>query len=410
MTVNRSFLQIIDHFIHPNSPEPDLSALQSGDLEELLRLAHLHALVPAVYEAVQASSCFSALPENVRQAWKERTYRTVIAQTRRTVSFQRTYTELLRRGITPLVVKGIVLRELYSKSDYRPSSDEDLLVRKEEFFSLDQALREMGFAREEIEDPLQQHEITFWQPSTGVHLEIHLSLFPEESGAYGRLNGEFTDVFGREAVQTIQGIPVHTLDPTQHMLYLLCHGLKHFLHSGFGIRQLCDMVVFAEAYGSRIDWDQVEAATRRQNMYLFWMNLFDIGQRYLGFSWEKAGLRKPADVQPDSDAMLEDLLCSGIYGNSSENRVHSANITLQAAQSGHRSAMPLSSIFPELSYMRRKYPYLDRHRWLLPVAWIQRGASYLGKTRKQDVSAVLDTGNYRVSLLKKYGIIGDTKN
>lgn len=409
MTIKSTFLQIMNRFLHPAAPAPDLEALTVQDLEELFRLSSLHALMPAVYEAVQTAPCWQQLPEGIRQARKMQVRALVIGQTQRTFAFLKTYQALCSAGVTPLVVKGIILRQLYSKPDYRASSDEDLLVRKEAFFRLDEILKGLGYTRDEVAEPLKQHEITFRQPSTGVHLEIHLTLFPEASGAYGRLNREFEGVFDRAQVQTVQGVPIHTLAPTDHMLYLLCHGLKHFLHSGFGIRQLCDMVVFAEHFGSQIDWKRLEEATRRQKMYLFWMNLFDIGQRYLGLDWQTAGLKKPADVKMDSEAMLDDLLCSGIYGKSTENRVHSANITLQAAESGRRSAMPLASLFPGLSYMKRSYPYLERRKWLLPLAWVQRGASYLRRTKKEDVSAVLDTGNYRVSLMKKYGIIGDTK-
>ena len=409
MMIKSAFLQIMNRFLHPEAPAPELEGLQPPELGELFRLGGLHAMLPAVFEAVQTLPAYGQLPEAVRTAQKQRVRQQVISQTQRTFSFLQTYRTLLDRGIEPLVVKGIVLRSLYGKPDYRASSDEDLLIRREDFSRLEAVLKELGYCRNEADDPLRDHEITFWQTATGVHLEIHMSLFPEESGAYGRLNREFADVFERAVVQTIQGVPIHTLEPTQHMLYLLCHGLKHFLHSGFGIRQLCDMVVFAQAYGREIDWAHIRQATRRQNMYLFWINLFDIGEKHLGFSWEQAGLERPTDVTPDSDAMLDDLLCSGIYGKSSENRVHSANITLQAAENGRRSAMPLSSLFPGLSYMKRSYPYLERHRWLLPAAWIQRGVSYLKRTNKQDVSDVLETGNYRVSLMKKYGIIGDQK-
>ena len=409
MIIKSTFLQIMNRFIHPEAPAPAVSQLQTREIGELFRLARLHALYPAVYEAVQTAPAYLALPEEERRRRKQQTLQMVISQTQRTFHFLRIYQALLDQGLTPLVVKGLVLRSLYEKPDYRASSDEDLLIRREDFFRVDAALKAMGFTRDEVEKPQEQHEITFLDNATGVHLEIHMSLFPEQSGAYGRLNREFTQVFDHSVVQTIQGVPIHTLEPTEHMLYLLCHGLKHFLHSGFGIRQLCDMIVFAEAYGEKIDWARVEEATRRQNMYVFWMNLFDIGQRCLGFSWEKAGLQRPENVDLDSEAMLDDLLCSGIYGKSTENRVHSANITLQAAQSGHRSAMPLASLFPGLSYMQRSYPYLKRHKWLLPAAWVQRGAGYLRKAGKQDVSAVLDTGNYRVGLMKKYGIIGDTK-
>ena len=45
---------------------------------------------------------------------------------------------------------------------------------------------------------------------------------------------------------------------TDHLLYLILHALKHFLYSGFGIRQVCDIALFSERYRDEIDWSRVK--------------------------------------------------------------------------------------------------------------------------------------------------------
>lgn len=74
-----------------------------------------------------------------------------------------------------------------------------------------------------------------------------------------------------------------TMNHTDHMLFLICHSLKHFIHSGFGIRQICDMVMFANAYGSDIDWPYIMKKLENIHGDVFWINLAAIGERYLGF-------------------------------------------------------------------------------------------------------------------------------
>ena len=64
----------------------------------------------------------------------------------------------------------------------------------------------------------------------------------------------------------------------------------------------------------------------------FAMNVLDIGVCYLGFTWEELGLSKPSDVEIDCTALLDDMLDGGIFGQNDMNRVHSANITLNAAE------------------------------------------------------------------------------
>ena len=308
--------------------------------------------------------------------------------------------------MTPLGVKGIILRDLYPNPDYRPSSDEDILVKKEEFRQLDGILRREGFSAELGDDPLSEHEITYWHRQTGAHLEIHLSLFPEDSDAYGHLNEPFRDAFDRQMVAEIGGTSFHTLEPTQHMLYLICHGLKHFLHSGFGIRQVCDMVAFAEHYGDRIDWLVIEGWARKQGYWIFLLNLMEIGEKYLGFDPEKAGFRKPKNGKTDCENMLEDLLDSGVYGKSSEDRVHSSNMTLRAAAGGQEKGGILAAMFPDVGYMKVKYPYLEHKKWLLPAAWCQRAVTYLRHSSREEIQQTVDTGRRRVELLKQYGLAG----
>lgn len=325
------FLDILNSFLHPEIKLHGTRKLDAADWEEILCTASAHAVLPIVYDAGWKKTSFQKLSQQTQMVNKTQMMRKIVIQARATELFLTLYQSILGFGIVPLVMKGIVCRNMYIEPDYRTSGDEDILIERKDFKKLDQILLQRGFHRERVEDIKTAHEITYCHPGNGLRLEVHLSLFPEESGSYGRLNEEFPDIFERHVTKNIHGMDIHTLDETQHMLYLLCHGLKHFLHCGFGIRQLCDMIMFAETYGDRINWQEIEERTKRQNMYVFWMNLFDIGERYLGFSWEKAGVAKPDEDILDSDAILADILAGGVYGSSSNERLHSANITLQAS-------------------------------------------------------------------------------
>ena len=405
MLNKKIFTNILDNFIHPRHELLDMSSLTIEDVDEMLEVAAEHFVFPIIYEGLRKTDAFLSLPAEQQKLNKTRIKKLVIGQTHRTSLFLMLYKDLLTLGIPMLVVKGVVCRNMYQNPDYRASCDEDVLVKREDFTVLDEALQLRGFTRNEKVNPKKDHEVAFYHMGTGLHIEVHLSLFPEDSGAYGRLNQEFEDIFDRYTKELICGVEVETLDPTQHMLYLLCHGLKHFLHSGFGVRQLCDMILFAETYGDRINWSEVVRSTKRQSMYTFWMNLFDIGERYLGFSWEKAGLTKPDDVVFDSEPMLQDLFDSGIYGKKGEDRVHSANITLQAARSGRKKVSLRRSLFPDCAYMALTYTYLEKHKWLLPFAWIQRIFNYMKKRNAKEAMEVVNIGKTRTELLKKYEVI-----
>ena len=397
------FLQIMNRFLHGETAGEQLPELSREQVVGLMAMGRAHSLYPVMFEAVRLNQGYLALPEEVRAGCKKEARSRIISQAMRTSLFLGVYQRILAAGVTPLVMKGLVLRNLYAQPDSRSSGDEDLLVRREEFPALDECLVAQGFTRELPDKPLKSHEITYWHRN-GLHIEVHLSLFPEDSEAYGHLNRAFEGVFARQVTEEILGVGIHTLEPTDHMLYLLCHGVKHFLHTGFGIRQVCDMVIFAESYGSRIDWKVLERKAKEEGIWVFAMNLFFLGEKYLGFSWEKAGVQKP-DMAMDCEPMLADLLDSGIYGRSSAERAHSANITLQAVSAPKKKAGLGRTLFPARDYMETRYGYVKRHGWLLPVAWGQRIVDYVRHTDRQEAVKTVETGQRRVALLKQYGLI-----
>ena len=85
----------------------------------------------------------------------------------------------------------------------------------------------------------------------------------------------------------------------------------------------------------KIDWEMFWQLCEEYHMTCFCINLLDIGERYLGFSYEASGaVRAAKKLHSDSEALLIDILDAGSFGKSSAGRIHSANITLYAAETG----------------------------------------------------------------------------
>lgn len=404
----KEFLKILESFMHEERYQFPEGFFQ---MEELYHMAAEHHMTAAVYEQIQREDLiWKEHQKEIVGAFKNVTIHQVVMQAQRTDGFLRIYNKICNRGIRPLVVKGIICRNLYAKPDYRISGDEDMLLKKEEFLVCDEILKEEGFQREELDMNNLPYEIPYMHPKNGVYIELHFSLFPEESGAYGHLNQEFDAAFDTCIGEDIQGVTIWTLEPTFHLLYLICHSLKHFLHSGFGIRQVCDMVMMAEHYGDRINWKYIEERLKALQIEEFWNGLVDIGRKYLGFSIEEANYPEHLlDYKTDCGNLLMDLLDSGVYGDSSMERKHSSNVTLAAAESGKKdtAASLKASLFPGISYMKKGFPWLEKYPWLLLAAWIIRIVRYMKSSSREKgkESNSMEIGMTRVELLKEYHII-----
>lgn len=382
------------------------------DWNGLFRLAQRHHVQPLVVDSVYSCAAFLNQPEAWRRQLKQAAARQMAAQTLRTTAFLELYSGMREAGLHPLVMKGLVCRELYPVPDARPSSDEDLLIPEEEFVRGTAFLRERGF--EPLEpgaDPQRSFELGF-QRRDGSYIELHKTPFAPDSSALGDLNRLFEHVHEHPQAFLQGDTVLETMDPHDHMLYLLLHAYKHVIHSGFGVRQICDMVLWAERYGGRIDWERLRVQCGQARGWRFSSAVFVIGRERLGFDLKKAGL--PEDLLARDtpwEELLSDLLEGGVYGGADLSRKHSAAITLgrvESDRSGRRYSLH-RVLFPGRKSLAGRYPYLNRFPALLPLAWCQRGLKYAGelwkKPEESRASESVRIGRERAELLRKLDIM-----
>lgn len=408
----KRFLQAIKASLENRSVDWD-GELPPESWLALFRLAQMHHVLPMIYEAVYSCPAAQKADKQIFLPFQHLTKQAVVLQTIKTSEFLELLTALQAAGAAPIVVKGIVCRALYPNPDARMSSDEDVWIPPEQYPLCHKVLCEFGM---QPSGPVQPgaYEVPYEKSGSPLSVELHKHLFPPDSDAYGDLNRFFEGVRGRAVTEVIQGVAVPTMNETDHLMYLIFHSFKHFLHSGFGIRQVCDICLYANAHGSKVNWQRILNCCRSVHGEYFAAALFRIGEKYLTFdpnracypdSWRKI----PVEEGP----MLEDILDSGIYGGGSMSRKHSSSMTLSAVaaqKQGRRAGKGvLGALFPPASGLTGRYPYLKEKPYLLPVAWTDRILKYRRETAAgshgNSPAASIKIGNKRLALLRKYSII-----
>lgn len=373
---------------------------EDADWAALFTLASQQKLLPILFEQVrgatpggEASALFAAA--------KQQVIAQVLGQLRRTAEFSVLYPALRAAGLHPLLVKGPLCSRLYPMEDHRISADHDLLIPDDEMLSCHTALLEHGLVPACPEEELSRaDEVPYTKPGSPLYLELHRRLFDSSDPAQNALNHLFLDV------PPIEADGVLTLPPHEHLLYLLLHAYKHFIRSGIGLRQFCDIGLWAQAYQDEIDWPRLYTQCQSVQAEVFAAAVFRIGRETLGLNFTPPA---PWGDAPDAEPLLHDALCGGVYGSNDLTRLHSSSITLHAVtrRTGH-SASALAALFPGRRTMERQYPYVKKSVCLLPIAWVQRGFGYLRELfRKSDSSASgsLRLGRERLELMKRYGAI-----
>lgn len=427
--IESTLLALLRAALHSKKPvDPELTP---EEWNALLRLSDLHKLLPVIYDAAcalpsfrsafrrspspagpsEGSAAASKDPAPLSPAapdWQGRAMEQFGRQTIQENDFLNLILVLQARGLDPVVLKGPVCRALYPQPLLRPSEDDDLLIPAGSGPAYHEALLALGMLPFEPEADLDRGtELCYYKPESSLFVEFNTCLFEKDSDAFQGFNEPFVGALDRTVPVRIQDVTLRTLAPTDHLLFLILHAFKHFIHSGFGLRIVADICLYARHYAAEIDFDRTLAVCASLRCDRFTAAVFRIGERYL----ELPAPEPFAAMETDETDLLKDILSAGIHGAEIE-RLHSARITLGAVADRNAGKTPSGglrkALFPSRRTLTPRYPWLEKRPWLLPAAWAARMAAYVknhGKYGKESPAATVRLGRERVRLLEEYGVI-----
>ena len=374
---------------------------ENVDWPAVFALAGQQKLLPIVFEAVRKTP---AAAENAAlfAAVKQQVIAQVLHQTVRASEFAALYQTLRAAGLHPVVVKGQLCSRLYPLKDHRISADDDLYIPDAGFMACHEQLLANGLATDTPADELPTaDEVSYTKNGSPLYIELHRHLFDSAEDAHDELNHFFADLNPVE-IDGFLAMPPH-----EHLLYLILHAYKHFVRSGIGLRQFCDIVLWAREYHAKIDWQRLYDQCASVHAVTFAAAAFRIARDYLSIDFD---LSAPWDDSIDVEPLLHDTLCGGVYGSNDYTRLHSSTVTLnavKASRTGEKSNV-LSTVFPKREYLERRYPYLKKRPYMLPVAWVQRIAHYASEKQSgadSSASGSIKLAKERIELMKRYGIM-----
>lgn len=374
---------------------------ENVDWPAVFTLANQQKLLPILFEAVRK---MPAAEENVAlfAVTKQQVIGQVLNQTVRSAEFSDLYHKLRSAGLHPIVVKGQLCSRLYPLKDHRISADDDLYIPDAEFMACHEQLLANGLTTDTPADELPTaDEVSYTKEGSPLYIELHRHLFDSSEDAHDELNHFFA------SLKPVETDGFLAMPPHEHLLYLILHAYKHFVRSGIGLRQFCDIGLWARAYHVEIDWQRLHEQCESVHAATFAAAAFRIARDDLGIDFD---LPTPWDGGIDVEPLLHDTLCGGVYGSNGLTRLHSSTVTLnavKASRTGGKNSV-LRTVFPKREYLERRYPYLKKRPYLLPVAWAQRLAHYASEKQSgadSSASGSIKLGKERIELMKRYGIM-----
>ena len=272
----------------------------------------------------------------VKVAENDKNY-SIIKETSQLLLVEEVLAEFEKNRIKNLPLKGYFMKHLYPQSDFRTMTDVDILVEKSDFKKIKKVFQDLKC---ESIDLIKSDEI---------HFQKDLTYFEIQSDLNARNEEYFYDIWSKTKNRDEYEYS-YCLTDEDFYIYLVYHCAKHFFTGGVGIRMIMDIYVYLKNYRN-LDWEYIEKAFKELKIFEFEQKV-----RKIAINWF-------SDDDTQITPMGEFILSCSTFGELS---VFFCQDNLNT-----KGSYWIKQVFIPYSTMKKRYHYLKKLPFLLPVSWIQ---------------------------------------
>lgn len=339
------------------------------DYARVIAVAESHKVMALLHPALE----HAGLQESI---WKivDRKGEQTVRQSYRLLMLSRYVIGLLKEnGIDAILLKGCGTAAWYPVPELRKSGDIDLLFKSEdETRKALQILAQQGFVTTE-DQPANHHIVC--ESRDSVSLELHMSLAePFDSEKTNRFLADCQkEYFAHRRVVDCMGVAFELTSDGYHAFYLLLHMLQHYVRAGFGVKLLCDWVVFLESPLSEEEKKIFLRLTQESGTFGFAVMMTRVCVKYLGLREKQVEFlmqAEPKDVCDLTEELMAEIFEAEEFGHSSKDRMVVLRGTglMDYAREFHHQ-------------MKLNYPKAGKIMVLYPVLWIMTLCGFLYRNR-----------------------------
>ena len=258
--------------------------------------------------------------------------------------------EFSDNGISYMILKGSVLKELYPAPEMRAMGDIDILIKLPEYEKISVILESLGYEMWKE----SSHELVWTRD--GAMLELHKILMPS-------YNEDFDAYFGNGWQRAkVKEKSEYRFSSEDMFIYLFVHFTKHYRDGGAGVMHLCDLYLYMKK--NEIDEAYVKGELEKLGLSEFYENVRKTLEVWFGETPETEA----------AEIITSSVINHGKFGDYEDFLTAEAlrsEVTAGSYAAG-RVRSVLRSMFPPLETMKRRYKRLGKFPFLLPFLWITR--------------------------------------
>ena len=320
-----------------HNTHPDAQRISAINIKELYDLAGAHTLRGITAFALEHAGIHDA----AFTAAKGLAIRKVVLLS---LEREKVTAGLEKAGIWYMPLKGSVLKDYYPAIGMRESTDCDILFDESRAADVKDIMKGLGFT---VEEYGMFHHDEYFKPPVS-NFEMHKKLLAlklnDRSYAY------YSDPKSRLLKDDGNNYGWH-FSTEDFYIYMIAHEYLHYSDGGTGLRSLVDTYVYVKKFGDVMDWDYIARELEKQE-------LADFEVKNRGLSLR---LFDGQSLTEDDTGMLKYIVGSGTYGTT-------ANAVQNRLNAHPKSGLQyiLSRIFLPMDEIREKYPFVYKHKYLIP--------------------------------------------
>lgn len=371
--IQRQIIDLLNASIHNTVPKLDYS--KDVDWDEVINEANAHSITGLIYPALKNIKD-NSIDKDIVDKLKKITFYSAIGQSNHIKSTAEILKLFNENNIQVIVLKGLVVREYYPKPDLRTMCDSDVIIHKNDLERVRKLLLERGFYEEEDAG----HHIAFI--NGGLNLEVHWTLANE---TFRKGQECFQENIWDDAMKVkVGGVDTLSLSLEDLALHLCAHMASHMAISGFGVRQLADLVLLVEHKGNEINWNEFKEKAEKSGLTQFSTGMFKVCNYLFGMEIPKGlNIKNKDEDEEIIKLVINDIFTGGVYGQRDLSFSFRAQVGYDIDDDSTFSMLKryIQVILPPTSKLSDRYAYAKKYKILLPIAWIHH--IYVGITSKE---------------------------
>ena len=347
----KQFFTLLQSFIYEEEP----ADIQEYNWDEIYHYAKIHSLAGIIgYIVTRYELCHDV---NYAQNFEYQMIQTYGLQYRRKKQMKRMIDQLNSHEIDHLLMKGYIVKDLYPVPELRYFGDIDFVIRKEDRVKTDLLMKELGFETPENWEPVYTYK------RDTEYYEIHTEVLDSEINE-GKQRKYFLDIWNH-AIRLKEHTFVFSLE--YHFIYLLAHLAKHASRRGAGVRMYLDVAIYINTYRRALDWEYILEQLNILELKQFFYTVCTVCEKWFL-------LEPPCEIvrldEETAEQFTKFTLEGGLFGFAGTS--DKVAVIKESGKTDSKVGIILNQIFPSADEMQPRYKYLQKHRWLLPFAWVDR--------------------------------------